>query len=530
MITATNMLPSNVMVKAAPDELTQLPALELAALIARGDVSAVEVVEAHIARIEAVNPKLNAVVVKRYDAARAEAKRADAKRARGESLGVLHGVPITIKESLDVEGTPSTFGLPARLSHRAEKDDAYVAELKRAGAIVLGKTNVAQLLLYYESDNPAYGRANNPWNIERTAGGSSGGQAATIAAGGSPLGLGTDIGGSLRVPATFCGIASLKPTQDRVNDPGRFSIPIGQQAIVSQVGPMARTVADVALGMDVINRANVEPTLALGNYTAVDVSKLRVAYYTDDGTFGVTPAVRRAVREAAEMLKRAGAQVSEWAPPDVAQAVHLFFALVSADAGRGFKRALGKDKPDPRLQTLLMVGGLSKGIGTGLSNLLTALGQPTLGKFITHFGYHHVDDYFRHVEMLMGYQQHFAAALDRDAIDVILAPACALPAFTHGASNDLGVAGGYDILYNVLGYPAGVVPVTCVRQVEAVGRKPSGDMVEKTALKVETGSAGLPVGVQVVARPWREHVALAVMQAIESDARAGNEFPQRPAL
>src|SRR5215469_7847359 len=233
--------------------LTSRSAAELASMLARGEVSAVEAVEAHIEQIERVNPKLNAVVFKRYDAARAEAKQADARRAQGEPLLPLHGVPITIKECLDLEGTPSTFGLPSRANSLAHQDDVYVARMRQAGAIILGKTNVSQLLLYYESDNPLYGRTNNPWNLERTPGGSSGGQAAIIAAGGSPLGLGTDIGGSLRIPATFCGIASLKPTAGRLPDPGRFSVPIGQRAIVSQVGALARRVADVALGLEIMN-------------------------------------------------------------------------------------------------------------------------------------------------------------------------------------------------------------------------------------------------------------------------------------
>ncbi|HEY7094063.1 MAG TPA: amidase family protein, partial [Ktedonobacterales bacterium] len=195
----------------ADEALIQMSAGGLAAAIARGEVSAAEAVEAHIERIEQVNGALNAVVVKRYDEARAEARAADEKRARGEPLGPLHGVPITIKEHLDLTGTPSTFGLSSRASILATQDDAWVARVRAAGATILGKTNVSQLLLYHESDNPVYGRTNNPWNLERSPGGSSGGQAAIIASGGSPLGLGTDIGGSIRVPATSCGIVGMKP-------------------------------------------------------------------------------------------------------------------------------------------------------------------------------------------------------------------------------------------------------------------------------------------------------------------------------
>lgn len=513
------------------ETLTKLSAGELAQMIARGDISSLEAVEAHIERMERINPALNAVVVKRYDAARAEAKQADARRARGETLGPLHGVPITIKESLDLTGTPSTFGLPSRAGHKAEQDDLYVARIREAGAIILGKTNVSQLLLYFESDNPVYGRTNNPWNQARTPGGSSGGQGALIAAGASPLGLGTDLGGSLRIPATFCGIASLKPTSGRTPDAGRYSIPIGQRAVVSQVGVLARTVADVALGTAIINGGRnpaTEPPMPLGDAKAVDISQLRVAYYTEDGTFQTAPAVRRAVLEAAGVLRSCGARVTAWSPPDVNQAADLFFGILSADGARGFKHALGRDKRDPRIASLEFMGGRSRPALAALGGLLKLAGQPGLAASIRAFGHRDTHHYWQLVEAQMEYQRRFLAALDESdggPFDVILCPGCALPALTHGASRDVLTTGGYTILYNVLGYPAGIVPFTRVRSDEEVGRAPSRDTVEKTARKVEMSSAGLPVGVQVVARPWREHVALAAMRAIEETASTHEDYP-----
>lgn len=513
------------------ETLTSLSATELAALIARGDISSVEAVEAHIERIERVNPALNAVVVKRYEAARAEARQADERRARGEALGPLHGVPITIKETLDLVDTPSTFGLPSRASILARQDDLYVACMRKAGAIILGKTNVAQLLYYIESDNPLYGRTNNPWNLERSSGGSSGGQAAIIAAGGSPLGLGTDIGGSIRVPATFCGIAGFKPTAGRTPDAGRYSEPFGERAIISQVGVLARQVADVALGIEIINggrNPNVEPPMPLGDPGSVDVSRLHVAYYTDDGTLKVAPAVRRAVLEAADTLRNCGAQVTAWSPPDVQHAVDLFFGIMGADGGRGLRQTLGKNKRDPRVATLLFMGQRSRPTLAVLGWLFRLLGQEGLATSIRNFGHRDTWHYWQLVEAQMEYQRRFLEALDHDEggpFDLILCPACALPAFTHGSSRDLILAGGYMALYNVLGYPTGIVPVTRVRSDEEVGRLPSRDMVEQTARKVELGSAGLPVGVQVVARPWREHVALAAMRAIEEAVHARSDYP-----
>src|SRR5438128_8580572 len=247
-------------------------ATALIAKLMRGEITAVEAVEAHIARIERVNAPLNAVVVKRYETARTEARAADERRARGEPLPPLHGLPVTLKECIDLAGTPSTFGLRGLARNFAQKDEAHVARLRRAGAIIIGKTNAGQLLLMLETDNPVYGRTNNPWNLARSAGGSSGGEGAIIAAGGSALGLGTDLGGSCRVPAAFCGIAGFKPTKGRADDPGRYSVPPGERAVTSQIGILARYVEDIALGLNVMldRSGDTAPPVPLEDYRGVD--------------------------------------------------------------------------------------------------------------------------------------------------------------------------------------------------------------------------------------------------------------------
>lgn len=515
-------------------DLTQLSAAQLAQHIARRDVSAVEAVEAHIARIAQVNPSLNALVVERFAAARAEARRADEQVQAGADLGPLHGVPVTVKESLDLAGAPSTFGLPSRAGINAKRDEVHVARLRQAGAIVLGKTNVAQMLFYYESDNPLYGRTNNPWNLARTAGGSSGGEAALIATGGSALGLATDIAGSVRVPANFCGVAGLKPTAGRTPDPGRFSSPIGQRTITSQVGVIARSAEDVALGLSVINGgANppVEPPMPLGDHHSVDVAGLRLAWYTDDGTFTPSPAVARAVREAAEALRGCGAAVTQWHPPQVSHALDLLYGIFGADGLQLMRRMIGGDKRAPQVAQLMTVASLPHGVIENAVRLLTSIGQPGTAATIRAFGYRDTAHYWQLVEEVLDYREHFAAALDQDdggPFDVILCPVNPLPAFTHGATKELITAGAYAGLYNVLGYPAGVTPWTRVRPDEETVRAPSRDTVEKVARRVEEGSAGLPVGVQVVARPWREHVALAVMAALEQAACGREVRPQTP--
>jgi fatty acid amide hydrolase len=254
-------------------ELIGLPAGELASLIASRRVSAREAVSAHIERIESLDGKLRAVVVPLFEQALGEAAEADRTNPEGRPL---HGVPVTVKESYDVRGTPSTLGASSRRAQQAEEDAELVARLRAAGAIVVGKTNVSQLLLYVEADNPVYGRTNNPWNLDRTPGGSSGGEGAALAAGYSALGLGTDIGGSVRVPAHFCGICSLKPTPDRLNLRGMVADPLFRDSgIRDAAGPLARRVGDLHLAMT-----------ALGSPVSEASAKgLRIGVYDDDGYF-----------------------------------------------------------------------------------------------------------------------------------------------------------------------------------------------------------------------------------------------------
>ena len=251
------MTPAATSLAATPPHahaLQDMSAREIAARIAARELSSAEVVEHFIARLKAVNGKLNAVTADLSESARQAAADVDSALARGEKLGPLAGLPVTIKECFDLAGTASTFGLTSRRDEIESKDDPYVAALRAAGAIPIAKTNLPQLMIFTETDNPLYGRTNNPWDLERSCGGSSGGEAAVIAAGASPLGLGNDIGGSLRIPAAFCGITSIRPTAGRTPDHCAHGLPVGQTGIVSQVGPMARHVEDLVVGLRVLDR------------------------------------------------------------------------------------------------------------------------------------------------------------------------------------------------------------------------------------------------------------------------------------
>jgi fatty acid amide hydrolase len=323
------------------DEITALGAAEIARRVAGGEVSCREVVEVHIRRIQAVNPRLNALVVPLFDRARAEAQAADAARHCGEHLGRLHGVPFTIKEFFEAEGTPSTLGISGRVGRMAPADSPLVARLRQAGGILLGKTNVPQVGLVIETDNPLYGRTNNPWDLGRTPGGSTGGEAALIAAGGSPLGLGSDGGGSARQPCHCCGIHGLKPTGGRLTTLGSYG-GLSFTTMPSrwmQPAPMARRVEDLTLAMLVLTTSDPlgdhrDPLVAPVPWydpTAVPIAGLRIGFYTDRGHFPAAPALRRAVEESGQALRGLGAAVEPFRPPDVGEAVRIYSAYLYAD-------------------------------------------------------------------------------------------------------------------------------------------------------------------------------------------------------
>ncbi len=512
-------------------------AAELAQRIAAGEVSSAEVVEAHCRRIEAVNGRLNAMVIPLLDQARREARRVDETRARGEALGPLAGVPVTIKECYHIAGTASTIGIDGfQPAASVREDSVLVARLKQAGAVVLGKTNIPQLMVMHETDNPVYGRTNNPWNLDRGSGGSSGGEAAIIAAGGSALGLGNDLGGSIRQPAHSCGICGIKPTSRRLTCYDTAHNFRGMEAFSEQAGPMARHVDDLTLALKVLAAPGLErfdPLMApvpLGDPAAVRLDQLRVAYWEDDGFFRPAPAVRRAVREAAEMLRGQGVAVEPLPVAHVDRAMALYFQLVSADAGADLKRLLGSSRRDWRIKKLLLLGFIPPAVRPLVGSVLRVAGQRRLGGIIANTGRQSADKYWRTVYELRQWVRDFLTRLDQGRFDAVLCPPHALPAMRHGATDYLASAASYCMVGNLIQWPAGVVPVTRVRADEESDRSASGDLVEKAAKETERGSAGLPVGVQVAARHWREDIVLALMKAIETAARRNEDYPARPTV
>lgn len=452
------------------DELVYASATELARAIRTEEVSSEEVVDAYLQRIEKVNPILNAIVQLSGEEARAQANEADADIARGHIRGPLHGVPVTIKDNIEVAGMICTGGTKGRASFIPEQDPTVVARLRTAGAIILGKTNMPELGLAFETDNLVYNRTNNPYDLACTAGGSSGGEAAIIAAGGSPLGLGNDMGGSIRLPAHFCGIAGIKPTTGRVPRTGTFPWPSNWLDFLWQTGPMARFVEDLILTLPIIAgvdwRDPMVVPMPLGDPETVDIKKLRLAFHTDNGVMSPTSETEDVVKKAANTLADAGASVKEDRPEGIEKSFEIFSSLGAADGGAGIEKllhAVGTTEMHPWSQALLKLYRASAMTTAEFSSLMLKWTM------------------FR--SSMLSFMERY---------DVIVCPVCAYPAQPHGTTlkAEKIPAFSYTMAYNLTGWPSAVVR--------------GGASLE-----------GLPIGVQVVARPWREDVALSVAKYLE---------------
>lgn len=505
-------------------------ASELLRRMEAGELSSVELVRALRERSDEVDGAVGAIVHRMSDA-EAEAERLDAERARGALRGPLHGLPVTIKDNVDVAGTDSTVGLAARVGRPAAVDSVVVSELKRAGALVLAKTNVPQSLLSFETENRIWGTTNNPWNPTRVPGGSSGGEAAALASGQSVLGIGTDIGGSIRTPAAFCGVVGIKPTEHRWSNLGSSSAIVGQEAIRAQIGPLARSVRDLRLVVSALEPAAMAardpfvPPVPLGD--AAPPSELRVGVYDADGFFEPSSAVRRAVARAKQHLQDAGVEVVDFRPPNVERLAYLYFAILAADDGDTLKRALEGEEPVPQMKTLLGLTRVPPKARQLLARALAVAGERRVAGMMRAMGPKSVADYWQLTGERAKLRVQELEAWRRAGVHAVLCPAFPTVAPQHRSTHDFALGAVYAMRYNILNLPAGVVPVTSARDDDAL-RPEGGDRLDAKARSIEAGSTGLPVAVQIVGRPYRELDVLALLEQVERAARESGEQPRVP--
>lgn len=450
-------------------------AVEQLSMIAARKISPIELAEEHITQIERLNPKLNAFVD--FDAERVRQQTRALEQASGKT-GPLHGLPMTVKASISVSGHRCETGSMLNQGHIPAEDAVVVARMRKAGAVVLGMTNCPEFLMAYETDNRLYGRTSNPWDLQRTAGGSSGGESAAIAAGLSAGGFGSDGGGSVREPAHFTGICALKPTPGRIPAAGHLPPCVGPFAILGAIGPMARTIADVSLLFQTLSGYDeADPNgapVVLQHHSREDLMRIKIGFFEDDGIVPVTSATRQAVQDAVRSLRQQGFRVEPFRPRALEEARRLWWkffvrcgAMLFAPVIRGHEELLS-----PTFQGFLEIAREE---------------PPLTGDELLHA--------WTECDMVRGMLLE-----EMREFPVLLSPVCAVPAFNHGER--AWSIEGQQVAYldamrytqwsNLLAAPAAVVPV---------GRLPEG----------------LPIGVQIAGRPFEDEVVLAIAAAVERD-------------
>jgi len=459
----------------------------MAELIQNRKLSPVELVQAHLDRIERVNPKINAYVQLDAERALAAARAAEHAIMRNEAVGPLHGVPVSIKSSIEVAGMSCEAGTKLRAGYVARGDAPLVSRLRKAGAIILGVTNTPELLMAWETDNLLYGRTNNPWDLSRTPGGSSGGESAAIASGCSAGGVGSDGGGSIREPAHFCGICGLKPTPGRIPATGHFPQSAGPFALTGVVGPMARTMADLKILFEVMQGPDIgDPSAApvpVRWPDRNDLKKTRIGYFEDDGRTPVTLETRTAVKSAAEALRNAGFEVEPFRPEGLEKARELWWKYFGIAGG-------------------MLLGPMTKGRDGELSPILKEFNSWVAAE-PAHTAQSLLESWIqRDLVRMQIFEQ-------MEKFQVLLCPVASISAFRHGERRwqiegktvEYLDAWSYCEWFNLLGMAAATVPIAS-----------SGE--------------GLPIGVQIAARPWGEELVLAVAHCLEQQHGVSRRPPE----
>jgi amidase len=466
------------------DELFFAPAHKLAAMLRARDVSSVEMVDSFIERIETVNHGLNAVVTLVEERAAREAEDSDKRLSGKGEIRPLEGLPITIKDSIITEGVRSTWGMKMFEHHVAKQDAPTVARLRAAGAIIIGKTNTPEMTMDYDCDNPVFGQTNNPWNRERVPGGSSGGEAAALAVGMSPLGMGSDYRGSIRIPAAFCGVVGLKPSWGTIPGTGHMAPSIASPppiAHMATIGPMARYVDDLTLAYNIVKGAHPSSPYTVPTADAhpekVDLKTIRCAIFTEACDVPVASDIRAAIERAGRELQKMGITVEAMKPP-IDDGERLWWEYQSADGNQLMAEAFGEGMKHSRAR---------------LRNAFT-FGE---GKSAAEF--------FKIAFQRDAWRAQLAEFMER--YPIILGPAFCTTAFKHGAT-EVEINGtkyphflaGWPVSWgNCAGLPSVVVP--CGRD-----------------------SDGLPIGLQISGRAFGEETVLAVAKAAET-ALGGYQRP-----
>ncbi|XP_015668041.1 vitamin D3 hydroxylase-associated protein [Protobothrops mucrosquamatus] len=440
-----------------------------------------------------------------------------------EEKGLLYGVPISIKDHIGYKGHLTTCGFSHFLDVEGE-DSVLVKVLKKQGANPFVFTNVPQSLFNYDCSNVVFGQTVNPLDHKRTPGGSSGGEGALIAGGGSVLGFGSDVGGSIRLPSSFCGLCGLKPTTGRLSVSG-VKEPFHLMLILGTIGPMAKDVDSLALCMRAVlcdYMFQLDPTvppIPFNQEIYSSSTPLRIGYYDTDGYFLLPPCMRRAVHETRKLLQEAGHTLVPFDPSSVDYVIdEIYVKGAFADGGSSLLALFQKDIVDPALKAQVKMLAIPKLVKKVLAKFTKSWFPRLAGQLNALCGVRNVKDMWKIDNELMVYRKKFIEHWRKNKLDVVLCPVLG-PAFFLGYPSKILGAISSTMLYNALNFPAGVVPVTTVTEADeeemAQYQGLYGDSWDRTLKKAVEGAVGLPVAVQCVALPWQEELCLRFMKEVE---------------
>ncbi|KAI5938104.1 fatty-acid amide hydrolase 1 [Manis javanica] len=498
------------------EALLALPLSQLVQKIRQGELSPEAVLLTYVGKAWEVNKRTNCVTTYLADC--------ETQLSQAPRQGLLYGVPVSLKECFSYKGQDSTLGLSQNQGIPAECDSVVVQVLKLQGAVPFVHTNIPQSMFSYDCSNPLFGQTVNPWKSSKSPGGSSGGEGALIGAGGSPLGLGSDIGGSIRFPSAFCGICGLKPTGNRLSKSGLKGCVPGQVAVQLSVGPMARDVESLALCLrallceDMFRLDPTVPPLPFNEEVYTSSQPLRVGYYETDNYTMPTPAMKRALLETKKSLEATGHTLVPFLPCNISHAVEILsVGGLFSDGGHSLLQNVKGDFMDPCLGDLVSVLKLPWWFKRLLAFLLKPL-LPRLAAFLTSIKPRSAGKLWELQHEIELYRNSVIAQWRALDLDVLLTPMLG-PALDLNAPGRATGAVSYTVLYNCLDFPAGVVPVTTVTAEDEAQmehyRGYFGDMWDKVLQKAMRNSVGLPVAVQCVALPWQEELCLRFMREVE---------------
>lgn len=489
-----------------------------------GRLTSVQVVTAYVLRARSLGRELGLVAEECYRTALDEARQCDLEMAQGKSRGFLHGVPISIKDHYGMKGYTSSCGLAWKLNYPDKEDSVLVQLLIEQGAIPFVRSNVCQGMMWIESSNQIYGVCQNPWDKTRTTGGSSGGEGGLIAARASPLGIGSDIGGSIRVPASFCGVYGFKATPKRVSTRGAYSsslknVECFESAIKCSYGPIGRCVDDLVLVMKAWlceRQSQLDPTvvpLSFDDSVLTSNKRLKIGYFTHIEGFPVADCIQKAVQKCADSLT--DCEVVSYSFPNPVKLIFSFLDIYGSNCKNDFDEMLRGEDPE-NYYKLSVFSANHQYLAKAVLGLLKRFGNERLGNFFDFNEGIKAEEFLEKFRVIQDLLHEVVKDWERNGIDAVICPAFGLVAPQHGLSVDVAPSLCYSFIMNVLGLPAGVVPAGLVKPGEDFYTDEKNDLLTHACNKVMIGSQGLPYSVQVVSLPYKDELVLKVMKKLEN--------------